>query len=257
MKPGTAAPERRDVRAEADAGPDVVAGAADGADELQAFVYAVSHDLAEPLRAITGFVQLLERSAGSELDEEELEYLGFISDGADRMRALLDGVLAYSRVVTEAEGPAPVDLAVTTEAVFGELADEVAAVGADVRVGTLPTVVGDERQLRRALHELVANALRFRHPDRAPIIDVGACPADGGWTIWVADNGIGIDDRDRSKVFGIYSRLHHRDEYEGVGVGLALVARIVQRHGGRVWVADGIDGGASICTYLPTPGPSR
>lgn len=229
-------------------------GAPDDVDELQAFAYATSHDLSEPLRAITGFVHLLDRSARPKLDADELEYLEFIVNGAERMRALLDGLLAYSRVVTHAGTPEEVDLRAVADATLEHLRDDLRHAGATVELGELPVVTGDPGQLGQVVSELVTNALRFRRADREPQIRIDARPVSGGWVIDVVDNGIGIAARDRCRILEMFAQLNRRDEYEGHGVGLAVVARIVSRHGGTISVDDGIDGGTTLRVTLPDGG---
>lgn len=223
--------------------------------ELEAFAYVASHDLRQPLRVITSYLTLLERSLGASLDEEARECIGFARDGAQRMDRLIVDLLDYSRVGRKAKIFQPVPLDEPLRLALLNLEVAVQDAGAAVSVewpgkGILPTVAGDDNELMRLFQNLIGNAVKYRRPGRSPVVRV-AVTADrhgpelqGNATVWridIRDNGIGIAAEDRERVFGIFQRLHRRDEYEGTGVGLAICKKIVEHHCGRLWVDDPFD----------------
>ena len=214
--------------------------------ELAEFAYVASHDLSEPLRMISSYLQLLRRRHGDALGDEADEYIGHAVDGAGRMRALIDGLLAYSRA---GRGPAsePTDCGAVVDDVLHGLAAAIAEANATVTVGELPTVPGDRVQLGRLFQNLIANGLKFRRGDSVHV-SVTAEQHDGAWTFEISDDGIGIDARHRERVFGMFQRLHGRDSYEGTGIGLAICRKIVARHGGRIWV-DGHEGAGTVVAF--------
>ncbi|MBP2291471.1 PAS domain-containing sensor histidine kinase [Azospirillum rugosum] len=229
--------------------------------ELEAFAYVASHDLRQPLRVINSYLALLERSLEGQLDEETTEFIGFARDGAQRMDRLIVDLLEYSRVGRKAKAfrPVPLDDLVNTALLNLQVA--VAEASATITVeGPLPTVDGDENELIRLFQNLIGNAVKYRTPDRAPVVTV-ACARDsdrGLWVFDVRDNGIGIAPEHLERVFGIFQRLHRRDEYEGTGVGLAVCKKIVEHHGGAIWV-DSVEGQGSAFRFtlpvrpLPVP----
>ena len=206
--------------------------------ELEQFAYVASHDLQEPLRMVSSFLQLLQRRYADELDETADEYIAYAVDGAKRMQVLIRDLLAYSRVGTRGKPFKPVDMNRTLEVVLTDLGPALEEEGADVQAEDLPTVSADETQMRQLLQNLVANAVKFRD-DEPPVVRVSAERVrqgdDPAWRFAVADNGIGIDAQYEDRVFQIFQRLHTRDEYEGTGIGLAMCKKIVERHGGRIW----------------------
>ncbi len=214
-------------------------------EELQRFAYVASHDLSEPLRMVTSYCALLEDHCGAELDETAREYLGYAVDGAQRMRALIDDVLAYSRVAWVAEEARRVDLAEVVADAVRDLGATVAEHDAEVVVGPLPAVLGNAAQLGQLAATLIGNALKFRTPDTPPRVAVTASVAGGAVTLSVTDNGIGIPERHRERVFVMFKRLHGRAAYQGNGIGLALCKRIAELHGGTVWV-EAAPGGGSV-----------
>jgi len=222
-------------------------------DDLLQFAYAASHDLAEPLRAISGPVSLLGRRYRDELGPEADELIDFAVDGCARMQTLIDDLLAFSRVGRLNSGRAPVDLAELMRVVRLDLGPVIAERGAKIIEATeLPVVWGTASELRQLLQNLVANALKFAGPDRPPVVTIAAEAAGSSWRFSVTDNGIGIPARHRERVFGMFKRLHARDEYPGTGIGLALVKKIVERHGGEVGVEDAPDGpGCRFWFVLP------
>jgi len=221
--------------------------------ELQEFAYIASHDLAEPLRMITSYLELLQRRYGGQLDETADEFIGFAVGGAVRMRALIDDLLAYSRVGSHEMQREPVDLAEVLTHVLAGLERAIADTGASVEVAPeLASPLGDPMQLGQLLQNLIANGAKFHKADTPPVVRVTAAREDGGVRIAVADNGIGIAAQQQERIFKMFARLHGRDEYDGTGIGLALVRRIAERHGGRVWVESEEGSGATFHVWLPS-----
>ena len=214
-------------------------------DELQQFAYVASHDLQEPLRSIVSFVQLLERRYRGRFDEDADEMIAYITEGGSRMQALINDLLAFSRISTRGSDFAVIPLdEVVAEAVL-DLRTLIAESGTGVRYGGLPTVLGDRGQLVQVFENLVANAIKFRRPEIAPEVTVSAVRDRTMWHVMVEDNGIGIEPEYFDRIFEIFQRLHTRDVYPGTGIGLALVKKIVERHGGRVWV-DSVPGAGTV-----------
>ncbi len=205
--------------------------------ELEQFAYVASHDLQEPLRKITGFCQLLQRRYGGQLDDRADEYIAFAVDGAKRMQTLINDLLAFSRVGRTTDTFQQVDLSVVAEAARRTLDDVIAESGATVEIGTLPSVEGDPSLLELLFQNLIANAVKFK-ADAPPVITLSArpTPEGDGYELTCTDNGIGIDQAYAERVFVIFQRLHGREAYEGTGIGLALCRKIVEFHGGRIWV---------------------
>lgn len=206
-------------------------------EDLQQFAYVASHDLQEPLRMVASFLQLLERRYADRLDAAGREYIQFAVDGAVRMKQLIEDLLAYSRIDSRGLQPQPVDLAVIAQAACDNLVSAIAENGGRVSLADdLPTVMGDQPQLIRLLQNLIGNALKYRAPDRFPDIAVSAQRHGDTWIIAVSDNGIGIAPQYHDRIFMIFQRLHGIAAYEGTGIGLAICKRIVERHGGEIWV---------------------
>ena len=220
-------------------------------DDLEQFAYVASHDLQEPLRKVSGFTQLLERRYGADLDDRAKEYIWYANDGARRMQDLINDLLAFSRVGRTTEAFEDVDLAAVTEETLAVFADRVEAEGATVNIGPLPTVRGDRRLLGQVMQNLVGNALKFRRPEEPPVVDVSCTDEDGMYTITVADNGIGIAPEYADQIFTIFKRLHVKTEYEGTGIGLALAKKVVEFHGGRIWLGASRSPGATFQFSLP------
>ena len=218
--------------------------------ELQQFACIASHDLNEPLRMITSYLQLLEERSKDKLDSQAREFIGFALDGAHRMQALITDLLAYSRV--EAKGTAfeEIDCEQVFETALQNLRVAIDENKATVEHQRLPKVRGDRVQLTQVFQNLVGNALKF-HGAAAPRIHVGANRHNGEWIFSVRDNGIGINPKDFQRIFVIFQRLHARQEYSGTGMGLAICKRIVERHGGRIWVESGPQKGSTFFFTLP------
>jgi PAS domain S-box-containing protein len=219
-------------------------------EELTQFASIVSHDLREPLRVVSGVAELLESRYGGELDESAERLLAALTRSTERMSALLDGLLAYSRVGRVDEWRA-IDTDALLRDVLEGLAEQVADSGGEVVRENLPTVHGDPVQISQLLQNLVANALKFRSEDEPPRVVVSASPQGAAFHFQVADNGIGIDPRNRDRVFEMFQRLHTRDAYPGTGVGLAICKKIIDRHGGRIWVEPGRERGTVFHFTLP------
>jgi PAS domain S-box-containing protein len=220
-------------------------------DEQAAFTYSVSHDLRAPVRHIDGFAGLLRSRAGSALDPQSVAHLDAIAASARRMGALIDDLLAFSRMGRRDMQSAPVDLGAVAAGVVAELAPE--AQGRSVRwsVGELPVVAGDRAMLRQVLLNLLSNALKFTRSRPEPTITLGWRPEGREAVFFVRDNGVGFDPRYAAKLFGVFQRLHGAEEFEGTGIGLAMVRRIVARHGGRVWAEGNVGEGATFFFTLP------
>lgn len=212
--------------------------------ELEQFAYIASHDLQEPLRMVSAYGQLLERRYAERLDGDAREFLGFMTDGARRLQGMIDDLLALSRA---SRGPdlAPTSLDSALERATGNLALVLEESGANLWREPLPQVLGDENQLTRLFQNLLSNAVKFR-AEAAPDIRVAAVDRGQEWLVSVSDNGIGIDPKYSERIFAAFQRLHGQSEYPGSGIGLTLCKRIVERHGGRIWVESAPGRGATF-----------
>lgn len=219
-------------------------------EDLQQFAFVSSHDLKEPLRVVSLFSQLLEREHDRLSREQTAEYIHHITDGVKRMYLLIDDLLSYSRVKFEDVPLAVVDCNEVLSKVKEGLAVSIAEAQGSLEVEPLPKVLGNEILLKHLFENLLTNAIKFRG-DRAPSIRVSAKRLDSQWTLSVTDNGIGIDPVFKDKLFVIFKRLHTRDQYPGSGIGLAICKKIVERHGGRIWVDSAIGKGATFSFTLP------
>ena len=224
--------------------------------ELAQFAYVASHDLSEPLRMVSSYLQLLRRRYHGQIDEDADEFIDFAVEGANRMRALIEDLLAYSRAGRGAE-PRPIDLGHVMADVLSSLAAAVADARARVSVGPMPIVLGDRLSLAQVLQNLVANALKFRSGPSACVWITAEREHDATWRVTVADDGIGIDPRHRDRVFKMFQRLHDREAFEGTGIGLAICRKIVERQGGEIWVDDREGGGSVFSFTVPAvPAPA-
>ncbi len=214
--------------------------------ELGQFAYIASHDLQEPLRTITSFVDLLEDELKEELGEEPREWLRFITEAAARMRALIHGLLEYSRIGADDDERVPVDLNRVLQEAIADLGGVITEAKGRVEVGALPTIEGNPVSLRLLFDNLLSNAMRYRHPERDPVVRVSASATATGWQIIVSDNGIGIPEEQRERVFLIFQRLHADKSVGGTGIGLAHCKKIVDNHQGRIWIETSPQGGASF-----------
>ncbi len=223
--------------------------------ELEQFAYVASHDLQEPLRKVASFCQLLEKRYSDKLDERGLKYIEFAVDGAKRMQILINDLLTFSRVGRASDVRVPVPLDQPLDAATTALSAAIEETGAVIeRPGPLPEVMGDPTLLGMLWQNLIGNAIKFRAADRSPEIRITADEQrDGRWQIGVADNGIGVPAEFAEKIFIIFQRLHGRDSYPGTGIGLALCKRIVEQHGGQMFLDTSYSGGTRIYFTLPAP----
>lgn len=219
--------------------------------ELEQFSYAISHDLQEPLRMVSSYLSLIERRYKERLNQDGLEFIAFAVDGAKRMSGMIQGLLEYSRVNRKGQSFRPVELKQATNEALENLALSISESGAVISLGELPVVNGDPGQLMRLMQNLIGNALKYRAPDRRPEVMVFAKRKDDQWEVAVADNGIGIAATDTERLFKVFQRLHTRSQYEGFGIGLAVCRRIVERHGGRIWVESEVGKGSRFVFTLP------
>ncbi|WP_425499299.1 ATP-binding protein [Natronosalvus caseinilyticus] len=221
-------------------------------ERLEQFAYAASHDLQEPLRMVSSYLQLLEHRYADSLDEDAQEFIAFAVDGADRMRAMIDGLLEYSRVDTRGESLEPVDLDSVFSDVYQDLHVKIEEHDAEITAEGLPHVIGDAEQLRQLFQNLLDNAIEYSG-DLPPRVHVSVEQTDNGdeRVISVSDGGIGIDPEQADRVFEVFESLHSQDEYDGTGIGLALCERIVERHGGDIWVESEPGEGATFSFTLP------
>ena len=218
--------------------------------DLEQFAYVASHDLQEPLRKVASFCQLLQRRYAGQMDERADQYIAFAVDGAQRMQRLINDLLAFSRIGRLTAGFTDVNLDQVLTEVKSQL-EARAGDDAEITWADLPTVEGEEPLLTTLFVNLIGNSLKFRRPDVAPVIRVAASLVGEEWQINVRDNGIGIEAEFADKVFVIFQRLHARDAYEGTGIGLAIVKKIVEYHGGRIWLDLDVAEGTSIYFTLP------
>jgi PAS domain S-box-containing protein len=218
--------------------------------ELGQFAYVASHDLQEPLRMVSSYTQLLARRYEDQLDQDARDFITYAVDGAGRMQRLINDLLAYSRVGTRGQAFLETDSGQVLEQAVANLRPAIEESAAVVTHDALPTIVADGSQLMQVFQNLLGNAIRFR-ADTRPVIHVGAQRRDGEWLFSVSDNGIGIEPQYHDRIFIIFQRLHPRDEYPGTGIGLALCKRIVERHGGRIWVESELGQGATFYFTIP------
>jgi PAS domain S-box-containing protein len=219
--------------------------------DLEAFAHVAGHDLQEPLRMVSSFLTLLQEKYGTSLDAKAREYIGFSVEGATRMSDLINDLLDYSRVNSKGKQPGPVALRVVVDDAETNLRVAIDESGAVLTVDPLPTVMADETQMRQVFQNLIGNALKFRVAGRRPEVRIGVRQESGEWVFRVQDNGIGIPPDQQGRLFVIFERLHTRDEYPGTGIGLAICKRIVERHGGRIWVESEPGKGSAFCFTLP------
>lgn len=219
--------------------------------DLEQFAYVASHDLSEPLRKVANFCQLLERQYAPQLDEKAGQYIAFAVDGAKRMQALIADLLAFSRVGRDTETFDEVDTDAALSHALAILQDRVSAGDAEIVRHRLPVVDGDATLLTALFQNLVGNALKYRSPERRSRIEITAEREGTDWLFTVADNGIGVDPQYAERIFTIFQRLHLRDQYGGTGIGLALCRRVVEFHGGTIWLGESDGPGATFHFTLP------
>ncbi len=220
--------------------------------ELEAFAYSISHDLRAPLRHIDGFLELLQKRTATTLDEQSQHYMANISDSAKRMSILIDDLLSFSRMGRQEMSKTQVDLDPLVEDVIREFRSETEGRNIAWQIGPLPQVTGDRAMLYMVLVNLISNALKYTRLRQQAEIEIGWMPDHERETIvFVRDNGVGFDMKYADKLFGVFQRLHRADEFEGTGIGLANVHRIISRHGGRTWAKGEVDQGATFYFSLP------
>ncbi len=218
--------------------------------ELEQFAYVTSHDLQEPLRMVTSFLQLLKRKYESQLDETAQKYIGYAVDGADRMKTLILDLLEYSRISTYKENHITVDLNKVLAGTLHTLKAAIDESQASVITASLPVVPGNKSQLMQLFQNLIGNALKYRSALK-PVVEIGYIDKEDEWEFFVNDNGIGIEPKFFEKIFIIFQRLHNRNEYEGTGIGLSVCKRIVELHGGKIWLESAIETGSKFYFTIP------
>jgi PAS domain S-box-containing protein len=219
-------------------------------EELEQFAFVASHDLQEPLRMVTNFLQLLEQRYKGELDADADEFIAFAVDGAARMKRMIKDLLDYSRVGTRGQAFVTTDCETIFEEVCKNLKVTIEDNAVTLTHDPLPRIMGDETQLGQLFQNLIANAIKFRS-DQSPEIHVGAVQENSKWVFSIEDNGIGIDPEYADRIFVIFQRLHPDGEYPGSGIGLSISKRIVERHGGQIWVESKPGAGSTFFFTLP------
>jgi signal transduction histidine kinase len=223
--------------------------------ELEQYAYVTSHDLKAPLRTIASFAQLLVQRHGGKLEGEGREFLDFITGGVDRMQELIDDLLQLSRVDARKLEVSPLSMRVAVDRACGALAADLEASHARVTIGELPFVHGDLHMLSQLWQNLIANAVKFQRAGRAPEIRIQAVEGPDDWHFTIRDNGIGIAPAHREQIFGVFRRLHTAEEFAGTGMGLAICKKVVQLHGGEIWVEPAPGEGSTLVFTLPKGGP--
>ena len=229
---------------------DLVEKLEESNQRLEQFAYITSHDLQEPLRMISSYLRLLENRYVDQLDDDAEEFIEFAVDGAERMRQMINDLLEYSRLDTRAEPFEPTDTRTVVENALANLQVQIEENDADIDVGRLPTVPADSNQLEQVFQNLVSNAIKYRGED-PPEIEIGAGRDDDRWVFQVADNGIGMDPEHTDRIFDVFDRLHTHEEYPGTGIGLALCQKIIERHGGDIWVESEPGVGSTFYFTIP------
>ena len=222
--------------------------------ELEAFAYSISHDLRAPLRHMAGYTELLQKKASSVVDEKSNGYMAMILESAKRMGNLIDDLLAFSRIGRAETQKTHVSLAQLVKEALAEVWQDTEGRNIVWKIGALPDFYGDRSMLRLVLVNLISNAIKFTRTRPQAEIEIGCSEGNGNdFVVFVRDNGVGFDMKYVNKLFGVFQRLHQSDEFEGTGIGLATVQRIIHRHGGKVWAQGAVDGGATF--YFSTPKP--
>jgi light-regulated signal transduction histidine kinase (bacteriophytochrome) len=223
---------------------------AESNSELEQFAYVASHDLKEPLRMVTSFADLIRRRYSDKLGADGVEFIGFLVDATKRMQALLDALLDYSRIGTRGVRFVRTDCNALLEDVRRSLVVRFEEVGGNLTHDPLPEIVADPVQIGQLFQNLIENGLKFHGPE-PPHLHVSAVRSDNEWVFTVSDNGIGINPVHYDRIFLIFKRLHAREEYPGTGIGLATCKKIVQRHGGRIWVESEVNKGSRFFFTIP------
>lgn len=219
--------------------------------ELESFAYVASHDLQEPLRMVASYCDLLKRRYGDKLDSEAGEFIDFAVDGAKRMQALIEDLLTYSRLGKKDKAFKPTDCQQALDLALANLRAAIAESGAIVTHDPMPTVKGDGDQMAQVFQNLISNAIKFRNHE-VPRIHISAQKDGRNWVISVSDNGCGIESRYADRIFVIFQRLHNRREYPGTGIGLAICKKVIERHGGNIWMESEPGEGSTFHFTLPS-----
>ncbi len=220
--------------------------------ELEQFAYVASHDLQEPLRMVSTYVQLFEkRFKAVGVDEKADKYIAYAVEGAKRMQALIAGLLAYSRVGARDHGTSRVDLDDVVDAALTNLSEVLRETGALVTRDPLPAIMADATQFTQVFQNLISNAIKFQQPGVKPQVHISATRQGNHHVLSVKDNGIGIEPEFFDRIFVIFQRLHTRAEFAGTGIGLSICKKVVERHGGRIWIESQLGEGTSFCFALP------
>lgn len=223
--------------------------------DLERFAYSASHDLQEPIRIVGSYVSLLANRYQGKLDANAEQYIRYAVSGAQRMQDLINDLLNFSMINRETLKVAEVNLSIPARSAIDYLANVMEECNAAVELEELPTAIADPRQMERVFRGLFSNAMKFRHPDRAPHIRIEATTNQDGHVICVSDNGIGFEQRFADNIFDLFSRLHPRGRYPGTGIGLATARRIVELHGGKIWARSNLNEGSKFFFFLPINGP--
>jgi light-regulated signal transduction histidine kinase (bacteriophytochrome) len=221
--------------------------------ELEQFAYVASHDLQEPLRMVSSYVQLFEKRYRGQVDEQADKYIHYAVEGARRMQLLIGGLLEYSRMGRQDLEPKEVSAEIPLEQALSNLRSAIEEAGVEVHHDPMPTVLADPAQLSQVFQNLIGNAIKFRRRDVPAKIRVTVDTSVSPCVFSVSDNGIGIAPEYRDRVFVIFQRLHTRAEYPGTGIGLSICKKVLERHGGRIWVESTLAEGATFHFTLPTP----
>jgi len=213
--------------------------------ELEQFAYVASHDLQEPLRTVSGFVELLKRHYKEDTNENVIKYINYITDASDRMRRLVQDLLDYSRLGRE-RILEPIDCNSLVQEVLSDLTMAIQESKAVINIDALPVISGYATEMKQLFQNLLSNSLKFRKPGEPPVIKISVIPREDNWQFSVSDNGIGIDEKYWERIFVIFQRLHTKNEYEGTGIGLAHCRKITELHNGKIWVDSTTGGGSTF-----------
>jgi two-component system, sensor histidine kinase and response regulator len=223
--------------------------------ELEAFSYSVSHDLRAPLRHISGFSDILTTKYSDKMPEEAAKFLGMINTSVEHMARLIEDLLRLARLGMAPLSRQPVDVSGLVREVLEELMKGQEGISVETRIGNLPPCVGDYALLKQVFINLLSNAVKFSRNAKGPLIEAGFKEQNGERVYFVRDNGAGFNMRNAEKLFGVFQRFHRADEFEGTGVGLSIVQRIIHRHGGRIWAESEVGQGATFFFTLPAGQP--
>lgn len=219
-------------------------------NELEQFAYVASHDLQEPLRMITAYITLLAKKYEGQLDPKADEYIGYVVDGSKRMQLLISDLLKYARLTTRQKPFELANFSKVVEDVIEDLQINIKETQASIKIDPLPQILADPTQIRQLFQNLITNAIKF-HSDLPPVIIISAQKDKNEWCFCISDNGIGMEPKYYERVFMMFQRLHDREKYPGTGIGLTVCKKIVERHGGRIWVESVLGKGSSFYFTMP------